>query len=512
MDTEDLSKFILESLEKGKKDSLDANNDNQNTDNDSPFSTENMKIDQQIILGVLKSLTSHDIINFNVVEKESWNLTLEGNDILSLGSHEVRVFNMISMQKSIQEINDALGEYAKIGQSKAFKNKWIRQVPLEEEKGSNGGYRLEGCVQSVQDETREQLIKISKGEMVDSSIIQDLKRRKLIILEKNQHFLVTKGKSFSLNIQKQATDLTCEMIKTGSWMSEQFKKYNYNACGSNIPSGNLHPLLKVREEFRQIFLQMGFEEMPTNRFVESSFWNFDALFQPQQHPARDAHDTFFLKNPEFANSLPKDYMRATREIHENGGFGSTGYQCKWEEKEALKNIMRTHTTAISSQMLYNLAKESVFKPAKYFSIDRVYRNETLDATHLAEFHQIEGLIVDHDLTLGDLIGTLKAFFSRLGIEKLRFKPAYNPYTEPSMEIFAYHPGLKRWIELGNSGIFRPEMLRPMGFDERVRVIAWGLSLERPTMIKYGLSNIRELVGHKVDLAIVRSNPICRLEK
>lgn len=96
--------------------------------------------------------------------------------------------------------------------------------------------------------------------------------------------------------------------------------------------------------------------------------------------------------------------------------------------------------------------------------------------------------------------------------KLRFKPAFNPYTEPSMEVFAYHEGLGKYIEVGNSGVFRPEMLRPMGFDDNVRVIAWGLSLERPTMIKYGFSNIRDLVGHKVDLDLIQNNPVCRLDK
>ena len=148
----------------------------------------------------------------------------------------------------------------------------------------------------------------------------------------------------------------------------------------------------------------------------------------------------------------------------------------------------------------------------FFSIDRVFRNETLDATHLAEFHQIEGLVADRNLTLGHLIGTLYAFFKKLGLEKLKFKPAYNPYTEPSMEIFSYHPGLKKWVEIGNSGMFRPEMLLPMGIPKDVNVIAWGLSLERPTMIKYGINNIRELIGPKVNLNMIQENPICRLNK
>merc|ERR1712083_1243089 len=145
-------------------------------------------------------------------------------------------------------------------------------------------------------------------------------------------------------------------------------------------------------------------------------------------------------------------------------------------EEAAKNLLRTHTTAVSARMLYKLSQQEHFTPAKYFSIDRVFRNETLDATHLAEFHQVEGLVADRNLALADLIGLLYAFFEKLGIKKLRFKPAYNPYTEPSMEIFSYHEGLKKWVEVGNSGVFRPEMLLPMGLPDDVSVIAWGLSL------------------------------------
>jgi phenylalanyl-tRNA synthetase alpha chain len=130
---------------------------------------------------------------------------------------------------------------------------------------------------------------------------------------------------------------------------------------------------------------------------------------------------------------------------------------------------------------------------------------------LAEFHQVEGLVADYDLTLGDLIGILSEFFRRLGLTDLEFKPAYNPYTEPSLEIFAYHAGLGKRIEVGNSGVFRPEMLLPMGFEPNVTVIAWGLSLERPTMIKNALKNIRSLVGHKVELEMIQTNPICSLD-
>lgn len=325
-------------------------------------------------------------------------------------------------------------------------------------------------------------------------------------------YSVKKGSEFTTKIVKPESELTTSMLVTGDWRHKTFKPYNFAALGFPVSSGHLHPLLKVRTEFRKIFLEMGFSEMPTNRYVESSFWNFDALFQPQQHPARDAHDTFFLKSPKESAQFPEEYLEKVKNVHMNGGFGSTGYRCPWSREETSKNILRTHTTSVSARMLYALAQKPKFAPAKYFSIDKVFRNETVDATHLAEFHQVEGLIADYDLSLGDLIGTLDAFYRRLGLTKLRFKPAYNPYTEPSLEIFAFHEGLKKWIEVGNSGIFRPEMLKPMGFPDDVSVVAWGLSLERPTMIKYGIGNIRDLVGHKIDLQMIYDNPICRLDK
>lgn len=341
----------------------------------------------------------------------------------------------------------------------------------------------------------------------------DYKKRKLLQEVVVKSLFVSKGPGFTTSVSKQETELTPEMIANGSWKDKSFKSYNFDALGVPPASGHLHPLLKVRTQFRQIFLEMGFSEMPTNNYIESSFWNFDALFQPQQHPARDSHDTFFISDPQCAKlqEFPVDYLERVKDIHSNGGYGSQGYKYDWKIEEASKNILRTHTTAVSSRMLFNLA-QGTFHPVKYFSIDRVFRNETLDATHLAEFHQIEGLVADYNLTLGDLMGIIKEFFKKLGIEKIRFKPAYNPYTEPSMEIFSYHEGLRKWVEVGNSGVFRPEMLRPMGLPEDVTVIAWGLSLERPTMIKYKIDNIRDLVGHKVDLQMVYTNPICRLEK
>jgi len=287
----------------------------------------------------------------------------------------------------------------------------------------------------------------------------------------------------------------------------------------------LHPLMKVRSEFRKVLLQMGFEEMPTNQWVESSFWNFDSLFQPQFHPARDAHDTFFLGEPKGepmkAHTLPEDYLKRVKDMHENGGgnvgnSSSLGYGYNWSRHEAEKMLLRTHTTAVSARMLYQLGAEcrkngpDHFVPKKFFSIDRVFRNESMDKTHLCEFHQVEFFIADRGLSLAHLIGLLRTFFRLIGITTLRFKPAYNPYTEPSMEVFGYHPGLKKWTELGNSGIFRPEMLQPMGIPKDVNVIAGGISLERPTMIKYKYDDIRSMFSNRGDMRANRGKVMARV--
>lgn len=176
------------------------------------------------------------------------------------------------------------------------------------------------------------------------------------------------------------------MLWDGSWKDKNWKKVNVKSKGAALKGGHLHPLLKVWSLFKEILIELGFEEMQTNRFVESSFWNFDALFQPQQHPARDAHDTFFLKEPSTTLKLPQDYVERVKEMHERGGSGSWGYDYKWSYEEAKMNILRTHTTAVTSQLLYEIAKDPVFRPRKVFSIDWVFRNESVDATHLAEFH------------------------------------------------------------------------------------------------------------------------------
>lgn len=365
------------------------------------------------------------------------------------------------------------------------------------------------------DQTRDLLNNISE---LPPKIANDLKKRNMLQLVTVKWFKITKGEKFVNDMslyKKPVVELTEEMMRSGEWQNVEFAPLNFEALGQRIPCGHQHPLMRVRQEFRQIFMQMGFEEMDTSNYLESSFWNFDSLFQGQQHPCRDLHDTFFIKDPELSNPIAdQEYFEHVKKTHQTGGFGSIGLRYKFDEKIPLTNILRTHTTAVSSRYLKKIADEfkatGQIRPRKFFSIDRVYRNETADATHLSEFFQIEGFCLGQGYSLVDLMNHIQSFFSRIGMAEVEFRPTYNPYTEPSMEIYAFNPQKGQWLEVGNSGMFRPEMIYPMGIPEDWNVIAWGLSLERPTMIEYELKEIRKLEGPEVLLDMIDNLPICRI--
>ncbi|KAI0121273.1 phenylalanyl-tRNA synthetase alpha chain [Xylariales sp. AK1849] len=482
------------------------------------FSTEVFPaLDFTDLKAALDRLASRRMVEYETLQREEARLEAEGELIAAHGSHEARVFEALRTAVeglTIQELEKSIGDknISKLGQGKAFKNKWIAKT--------NDG-KLKAVPELIHDAVREQLLSVKTSRALpDRKVLDELKKRKLIRIERLTDFKIDKGPRFALQIPDEATDLTAEMLATASWKTATFKPYNFQALGAEQHAGALHPLNKVRTEIRNIFFEMGFEEMPTDNFVESCFWNFDALFVPQQHPARDLQDTFYTSDPMIADSpfvhdaTSASYWENVKAVHEEGKYGSIGYRYPWSGDEALRLVLRTHTTSVSANKLYKLAaskgSDGRPPPARYFSIDRVFRNESVDNTHLAEFHQVEGIIADYDLTLGGLMEFMDLFFGKMGITGLKYKPAYNPYTEPSMEIFSYHAGLGKLVEIGNSGMFRPEMLEAMGLPKDMRVFGWGLSLERPTMIRYGINNIRDLLGHKVDLDFVQRNPAVRL--
>jgi len=300
-------------------------------------------------------------------------------------------------------------------------------------------------------------------------------------------------------LAEEVSQLTPELIRTGKWRRVKLREFDVKAPGPLVHPAKIHPAEQIIQQVRRIFLQMGFTEI-RGPIIETAFWNFDALFQPQDHPAREMMDTFYLAKPKLGRLPNEKIVRQVGKTHENGWItGSIGWGYKWKREEARRLLLRTHTTAETIRYL----AEHRETPVKVFSVDRVYRNEKVDYKHLAEFHQIEGIVMDKNVTLRDLMGTLKEFYSKLGLEKVQFWPSYFPYTEPSVQSTVYVPELKAWIELCGMGVFRPEVTKPLGI--KYPVLAWGGGLERIIMLKLGVEDIRDL--YRNDLGWIRRTPV-----
>ncbi len=346
------------------------------------------------------------------------------------------------------------------------------------------------------------LSKLAKeGEVGKSSIdprtLDLLNRRKdfIVIKEKVERriSLTDKGKEIAdlgLKIREQVGQLTPEMLQDGRWGQVELRPYDINSFAPAVHGGKMNPLRRLMETIRDVFLTMGFTEI-SGDYVESTFWNMDALFIPQDHPARDMQDTFYLKEPSTMNLPADDIVNKVRDIHQTGGgTDSRGWGGEWALEESKKALLRTHTTI---NTIRYLSKNNV-PPIKVFSIEPVFRRETIDKTHLPVFHQVEGIIVEKEASFKMLKGILAEFYKRLGFTEIRFRPAYYPYTEPSMDVECKFKG--EWLELGGSGIFRPEVLEPFHVEDPV--LAWGLGLERLALLLLSLDDIRQLYISDLD--------------
>jgi len=339
---------------------------------------------------------------------------------------------------------------------------------------------------------------------IEKDSIKSLASRKNVIKEKelitSTIILTDHGKKVvetGFEIQEEISQVTSAVIKNSEWKQKTIRPYDIHAFAPALYGGKPHPLVKLISEIRQIFVEMGFQEIQGD-YVESCFWNMDVLFIPQDHPAREMQDTFYCKVPAKLPIQEKQLLEEIARVHENGGTtGSTGWGYKFSKTEGERALLRTHTTVNTIRYLYNHPKP----PCKVFSLERVFRKEDIDTTHLPEFYQIEGIIYEENANFRQLIGILKEFYRRMGFEKIRFRPGYFPYTEPSMEVEVFWNG--KWMELGGSGIFRPEVTEPIGVKNPV--LAWGLGLERIAMLRYGLSDIRSL--YISDLDWLRKTPL-----
>ncbi|MBI3351772.1 MAG: phenylalanine--tRNA ligase subunit alpha [Nitrospirae bacterium] len=295
------------------------------------------------------------------------------------------------------------------------------------------------------------------------------------------------------------SQLTPEMLRDGSWRTQVPRKYNIHLRPSRITIGKKHPYRQFLDLVKSKLVGMGFMEM-RGELVETEFWNNDALFMPQFHPARDIHDVYFIKDPPYAKAIEQPFLKQVSAVHQNGWkTGSRGWHYAFDEERAKRLILRSQGTAVSARTLAGNPEI----PGKYFSIARCFRYDQVDATHASDFFQIEGIVLGETINFKTLLGLLRLFAKELArAEEIKFLPAYFPFTEPSVEVHVKHPQLG-WMELGGAGLFRPEVTLPLGI--KVPVIAWGLGLDRMAMMALDIQDIRDLFS--TDLDLIRSKKV-----
>lgn len=434
-------------------------------------------------------------------------LTDEGNSHAKKGLPERRL--IIAIKKIGGKAS--IGEAAKVagleGQFIPIALGWVQEKKWAVLDPKTKSLLSEARVEESSEEKLLELLNEANVPVVISTLsseLQDaakiLKSRKLLEVEERTSriaHLTEKGEKKirkGLKTAVEVTQLTPELVVSGKWRKVRLQEYNLRAAVTNVWPGKKHPYHNFVDEVKQKLVDLGFQEM-TGTAVETSFFNFDALYMPQDHPAREIFGIYNVKSPRYGNlDSYKRALQDVKETHENGWkTGSSGWQYKYSFKEARRLILRGHGTCLSARTLVSKGLEI---PGKYFSIARCYRPEVLDKTHLTEFNQVEGIIIDENLTIRDLLGVLGKFALEIAeADQVRFRPDYFPFTEPSVELNAYRKGFG-WAEFGGSGIFRPEVTLPLGI--KIPVIAWGLGIDRLFMMKAKVGDIRQIFSTNLD--------------
>ena len=412
-------------------------------------------------------------------------LTEEGSQYSSEGLPERQLYNSFAESSSIADLNKH--PHARIGLGWMKRLGWVK---IENSQVIKAGNAERSPIE----------IGLSTPDTTSPDVRKELIKRGLAAEEESVQYSISiteDGKKLAasgLKLEEETGTLTSDQISSGAWRDLTLRRYDITKKPRPVWPGKIHPYQRLINEMRRILLDMGFTEL-YGSVVQGAFWNFDALFQPQDHPAREMQDTFHLKE---RSNLPVGWEQV-RDIHEHGGeTSSCGWGGRWDPEKAKATVLRTHTTSLSIQHLATHPNP----PEKAFCIGRVYRRETIDPTHLPEFEQLEGIVMDEDVSFRHLLGYLKEFYGRMGFTNVRFRPAYFPYTEPSVEPEVWIDGLG-WVELGGAGIFREEVTAPWGITSPV--LAWGLGVSRVAMLRMGLSDLREL--YQSDIDWVRRTPV-----
>ncbi len=325
-------------------------------------------------------------------------------------------------------------------------------------------------------------------------MLEDLKRRGIVneVRTTSSSVALTGSGRAALSASQEGNGLdrmTPEILASGAWKGQKLRPIDVASKGATFYPGRRHPVRDFIREVKEAYVSMGFTELDGGS-VHPAFWNFDALFIPQDHPGREMQDTFYIEGMTERTLVRKGVVDRVASTHEGGWLtGSRGWGRPWRVEEARRLLLRPHNTVLTVRSL----SESGNEEKRVFAVSKVYRNENLDYKHLHEFHQMDGIMVGKGLNVRHLMGFLSEFYKKLGMRDVKLWPTYFPYTEPSMQVMGYSDAVKDWVELGGAGVFRPEVTRPLGVT--VPVLAWGPGIERLMLLKYGLDDLRELYGN-----------------
>jgi len=453
-------------------------------------------------------LENKGALRIKTVPKETIGLGKNGKLYASMGLPEKRFLDVLDRKMSLEEMKKLTGLHDDeiricLG---ILKSKYAIVIDGNEIKPTDERERV--LREGFPEETilKKLPLKFDQFDEYEKSLVNRLLKRRDIIKKEVSRLkyveLTELGKKLIQNLKTVKSDfienLTPKMLREKSWKGKKFRRYDVEINVPKVFGGRRHFVNQSVEYAKRIWLDLGFKEM-SGPLLQTSFWNFDALFTAQHHPVRDLQDTFFIKNPERGKLPNPKLVKAVKDAHENGGnTNSRGWGYKWDSDNAKLNIMRTHTTCLSARTIASLKKDDL--PAKYFAIGKCFRNETMDWSHLFEFNQFEGIVVDPDANFRHLLGYLKNFARKIGFKKVRFRPAHFPYTEPSVEGEVFDPVHNQWIEVFAAGIFRPEVVVPL-LGKDIPVLAWGPGLDRMILSYYNITDLREL--YKNDLKQLR---------
>ena len=457
---------VLHDIEKKIIDSLQKKSDQ--TPEQLSESTE-LSIDQ--IRRGIEWLRLKEFAKVNESSKVTISLGKNGIDSFKNGLPERKLMNLIKEgPKSFDQIRETLsgaGFNAAIANAK--KNGWVK---IEK---TDSGSEISTKEKPV--ETPEEKLISLIGEKSISEEQIDNKLALKFLLQRPDYIIQNTEKSKIISLTEKASQIDTTLSAAGA--------IDVEADAALVYAARTHPLKDTIDEIREIFVKLGFSEIQ-GTLTQSSFWNFDALFTPQDHPARELQDTFYIENQKSEKHATPTQIKQVSKSH------SQNWHYDWKLSESQKMVLRTHTTCVTIKYLAEQKPDE----ARIFSLGRVFRNEKVSYKHLVEFNQIEGIVIGNNTTLRDLMGIQKEFYKQLGLTKIKFWPTFFPYTEPSLQTMVYNEKLGKWIELFGMGIFRPEVTKPLGIDKPV--LAWGGGIERIAMLKYELDDVREFYNNNLN--------------